>query len=203
MKNQEQKILTISGLFTFKNTALCLLGIKIIVIVAVGTMGYYNFCRFDLIDESEMGTPSCYPYCVFNDIERIDIYKDMIYLHKGMTLCAADSNSVKASVRLGWDGSIYIKKRKIEKRLIVKKNYPAYWSNMVVDNGGDRGRIGIIVKEATMESECVSFKDDKGNSVIIYKQPNDLPYGHKKYGFFFEVDDMEFMSGKRDNPFDY
>ena len=48
----------------------------------------------------------------------------------------------------------------------------------------------------------IGFEDKNQNSITIYKQPDKMPYGDKKYGFYIDISGLEFVTGKS-NRFDY
>lgn len=162
------------------------------------TIGYYPFCKFDSIESDY------FPAANFNEFvigcrDRAKIYRELMFITKGMSLEAPYKNGDMVVLYLGWDGNIHIKQGETKKKIIIEKVKKTYWDNSIIND-----TTHVIERFPDKDSvyTVVRFRDVQNNIVSIYEQPDNLPFGGKKNGFKVEMDNWCYSSGNK-NYFDY
>ncbi|MDO4986577.1 MAG: hypothetical protein Q4E48_12895 [Prevotella sp.] len=161
---------------------------------------YYPFCQLDQI-ESDYGNATINE-TILSYEERIKTYRKALFLTKGMSFKDIPYKGGKVTVDFGWDNCITISSGNFES--VIHIDRICCYRN---DNTNIIGKYGeFVVLDRPLSEDSVyigiGFWDKNNNSITIYKQSNEMPYGNKKYGFYVDTNRLKFVTG-RNNCFNY
>ena len=197
-RNQVQRISNMKKHIGCSKIILLLLTSIIVVVWFV--VAYYPFCKLHLI-ESDYGNNTI-DETILGYEERVETYWEALFLTKGMKFKDIPYQNETINIDLGWNNSITISSGSFKKVIYVNRICRYYKDNthVIGESGGF-----IYIDRAPSEDSTyigIGFEDKNQNSITIYKQPDKMPYGDKKYGFYIDISGLEFVTGKS-NRFDY
>lgn len=177
-----------------------LLSFSLIFVVVWFVVAFYPFCKLQLF-ESDYGNNTI-DETVLAYEERVKTYWKTLFLTKGMTFKNIPYLNETLNVELGWNNSITVSSGKFKKVMYVNRICCYYKDNTHIK--GKYGEFIILDRTPSKDSTYigVGFEDENQNSITIYKQPDKMPYGDKKYGFYINISGINFVTGKS-NCFDY
>lgn len=182
-------------------------GFKIIILllsslIVVGwfVVAYYPFCKLRLI-ESDYGNRTINETILAYE-GRVETYWKTLFLTKGMTFKNIPYLNDTVNIDLGWNNSITISSGKFKKVMYINSICCYYKDNTHII--GKYGEFITLDKVPSKDSTYIGigFEDESQNSITIYKQPDNMPYGDKKYGFYLNISGLEYVTGKN-NCFNY
>lgn len=197
-RNLVQRILNMK--IHIGGSKIILLLFSILIVVVWFVVAYFPFCKLHLIE-------SDYENSTINETilayeERVKTYWKTLFLTKGMTFKDIPYLNEKVNIDLGWNNSITISSGKFKKVMYVNRICCYREDNTHIK--GKYGEFIILDRVPSADSTYIGigFEDENQNSITIYKQPDKMPYGDKKYGFYINISGLNFVTGKS-NCFDY
>ncbi len=153
---------------------------------------YYPFCKLSMF-ESDYNDSTEF-LLAFED--RVKLYSETLFLKKGQSFKDIPlNNGEKVNIRLGWDNSITVTSLNINKKILVSEVHVYYnYDPKLIRDG--------IHSMYSISSIVLDFKDVNNDSILICRQPDELLYGKRLYGFGIAVNGKVVKTGNN-TFFDY
>lgn len=182
----------------------------IIVSVCIFWFCYIPFCKFNQIGELEEIETQSALGTYLKTWQRFQDYCNILFLAKGTTfnniLCSGKDNTIyNVDIKFNWDNTISVH---------IDDKYYSIIVDSVCISPSLREAFGVrqpipgsfisVDHIASSDSAymAVDFYDNKRNVINLFRQPESLPYEGQRYGFYLNLNNCVFKSG-RNSFFDY